>query len=217
MKIKDKDKILKATRGKWQIKYKGTAIRLSADSSTETLQARREWHGQSWCGCEGPWLAAYGQLASWCWAPGLPCLSRGAQDKGSSDVDAGKQAEESATATDSTRLVSVRDRLLVKEVAELEVNLPCTYKVPFPDPNKLHCFQLTVTPEKGYYQGGKFQFETEVPNAYNMVPPKVKWMTWIWHPNIQRQERYVSVYWENIQLTAPAGPLRGHWRMLFGD
>lgn len=76
----------------------------------------------------------------------MPCLSRGAQDKGSSDVDAGKQAEESATATDSTWLVSVRDRLLVKEVAELEVNLPCMYKVHFPDPNKLHCFQLTVTP-----------------------------------------------------------------------
>ena len=43
-KIKDKDKILKATRGKWQIMYKGTPIRQSADFSTETLQARREWH-----------------------------------------------------------------------------------------------------------------------------------------------------------------------------
>uniref|UniRef100_A0A2K5QX95 Uncharacterized protein n=1 Tax=Cebus imitator TaxID=2715852 RepID=A0A2K5QX95_CEBIM len=33
--------------------------------------------------------------------------------------------------------------LLVKEVAELKANLPCTCKVHFPDPNKLHCFQLT--------------------------------------------------------------------------
>ncbi|XP_058907257.1 NEDD8-conjugating enzyme UBE2F isoform X3 [Kogia breviceps] len=89
-----------------------------------------------------------------------------------------------ATASDSTRRVSVRDRLLVKEVAELEANLPCTCKVYFPDPNKLHCFQLTVTPDEGYYQGGKFQFETEVPDAYNMVPPKVKCLTRIWHPNI---------------------------------
>jgi len=39
-KIKDKDKILKATRKKWEIKYKGMPIRLSADFSTETLQAR---------------------------------------------------------------------------------------------------------------------------------------------------------------------------------
>ena len=42
-KIKDK-KILKATREKQQIIYKGTPIRLSADFSGETLQARREWH-----------------------------------------------------------------------------------------------------------------------------------------------------------------------------
>ncbi|XP_027446216.1 NEDD8-conjugating enzyme UBE2F isoform X1 [Callorhinus ursinus] len=121
-----------------------------------------------------------------------------------------KGSRMSATASDSTRRVSVRDRLLVKEVAELEANLPCTCKVHFPDPNKLHCFQLTVTPDvdtedclfrqawkgriflfcfvfsidEGYYQGGKFQFETEVPDAYNMVPPKVKCLTRIWHPNI---------------------------------
>ena len=43
-KIKDRDKILKATREKWQMTYKGTPIRLSADFSTETLQARREKH-----------------------------------------------------------------------------------------------------------------------------------------------------------------------------
>ena len=43
-KIKDRDKILRATREKQQITYKGTPIRLSSDFSTETLQARREWH-----------------------------------------------------------------------------------------------------------------------------------------------------------------------------
>ena len=43
-KIKDKDKILKATREKQQITYQETPIRLSADFSTETLQARREWN-----------------------------------------------------------------------------------------------------------------------------------------------------------------------------
>ena len=42
-KIKDKEKLLKAAREKWQITYKGTPIRLTADFSAETLQARREW------------------------------------------------------------------------------------------------------------------------------------------------------------------------------
>ena len=41
-KIKYK-KILKAAREKQQITYKGIPIRLTADLSAETLQARREW------------------------------------------------------------------------------------------------------------------------------------------------------------------------------
>ena len=43
-KIKGKEKLLKATREKQQITYKGTPIRLTADFAAETLQARREWH-----------------------------------------------------------------------------------------------------------------------------------------------------------------------------
>ena len=39
-KIKDKEKILKAARGKETVTYKGVPIRLSADFSKETLQAR---------------------------------------------------------------------------------------------------------------------------------------------------------------------------------
>ena len=40
-KIKDKKRILKTARGKERITYKGVPIRLSADFSKETLQARR--------------------------------------------------------------------------------------------------------------------------------------------------------------------------------
>ena len=42
-KIKYKEKILKAAREKQQITYKGIPIRLTADHSAETPQARREW------------------------------------------------------------------------------------------------------------------------------------------------------------------------------
>ena len=42
-KIKDKERILKAARGKETVTYKGVPIRLSADFSKETLQARRDW------------------------------------------------------------------------------------------------------------------------------------------------------------------------------
>ena len=42
-KIKQKERILKAARGKETVTYKGVPIRLSADFSKETLQARRGW------------------------------------------------------------------------------------------------------------------------------------------------------------------------------
>ena len=43
-KIEYKVKILKAARENQQITYKGIPMRLTADFSAETLQARREWH-----------------------------------------------------------------------------------------------------------------------------------------------------------------------------
>ena len=42
-KIKHKEQILKTAREKQQITHKGIPIRLTADLSIETLQARREW------------------------------------------------------------------------------------------------------------------------------------------------------------------------------
>ena len=42
-KIKEKERILKAAREKETVTYKGLPIRLSADFSKETLQARRGW------------------------------------------------------------------------------------------------------------------------------------------------------------------------------
>ena len=43
VKIKEKERILKATREKETVTYKGVPIRLSSDFSKETLQARRGW------------------------------------------------------------------------------------------------------------------------------------------------------------------------------
>ena len=42
-KVKYKERILKAARGKKLVTYRGVPITLSADFSKETLQARRDW------------------------------------------------------------------------------------------------------------------------------------------------------------------------------
>ena len=41
--VETKEKLLRAAREKGQVNYKGKPIRLTADLSAETLQARREW------------------------------------------------------------------------------------------------------------------------------------------------------------------------------
>ena len=43
-KVKDKERILKEAREKQLVTLKGAPIRLSADFSIETFQARRDWH-----------------------------------------------------------------------------------------------------------------------------------------------------------------------------
>ena len=42
-KVKDEERTLKAVREKQRVIYKGVLIRLSADFSKQTLQARRDW------------------------------------------------------------------------------------------------------------------------------------------------------------------------------
>ena len=47
LKVKDKERILKAAREKKLVTYRGVPIRLLADCSKETLQARRDWQEES--------------------------------------------------------------------------------------------------------------------------------------------------------------------------
>ena len=42
-KVKDEERTLKAVREKQRVIYKGVPLRLSADFSKETLQARWDW------------------------------------------------------------------------------------------------------------------------------------------------------------------------------
>ncbi|PSN33336.1 NEDD8-conjugating enzyme UBE2F [Blattella germanica] len=100
-----------------------------------------------------------------------------------------KQKKESdapggSSASEPGKRVSIRDRLLVKEVQEMEQTLPTTCSVKFEDPNQLHDFHLTVTPDEGYWTGGRFRFHIFVTEDYNMAPPSVKCLTKLWHPNI---------------------------------
>lgn len=80
--------------------------------------------------------------------------------------------------------ISIRDKLLTKEVSELEENLPDTCKLDFKNVNSLHEFDLTITPDECFWKGGTFHFHVTVPEDYNIKPPHVLCKTKVWHPNI---------------------------------
>lgn len=63
----------------------------------------------------------------------------------------------------------IRDKLLVREIQEMEQGLPKGCAVNFADPNVLHEFHLTIQPEEGIWQRGKFRFYITVPEDYNMT------------------------------------------------
>lgn len=72
-----------------------------------------------------------------------------------------------------------------KDVNELDI--PSSIEVSFPDPDDLMNFQLSLSPEEGYYASGTFDFTITVPEDYPHKPPKVKCTTLIYHPNIDLQ------------------------------
>ena len=59
--------------------------------------------------------------------------------------------------------------MVLTEVQEMEQSLPRTCRVHFNDPSVLHVFQLTITPDDGFWQGGKFRFVVTVPDDYNIA------------------------------------------------
>ncbi|XP_054168006.1 NEDD8-conjugating enzyme UBE2F-like [Oppia nitens] len=79
----------------------------------------------------------------------------------------------------------IRDTLLIKEVQEMEKQMPDTCCVTFPNINELFHFDLFISPSDDcFWSGGRFKFTIEVPKEYNIFPPYVKCRTRIWHPNI---------------------------------
>ncbi|EGI60601.1 PREDICTED: NEDD8-conjugating enzyme UBE2F-like [Acromyrmex echinatior] len=95
-----------------------------------------------------------------------------------------KKDNDIANSKNYNRRVSIRDKLLIKEVQEMEQTLPVTCKVTFKDPDCLHEFILLIMPDEGYWIGGHFYFQIYISEDYNMAPPVVKCLTKLWHPNI---------------------------------
>lgn len=110
----------------------------------------------------------------------LPQRLRRQQEQQTNQV--GQPAPSSATT--SNQRISVRDKLLAREVQEMAQVLPGNCVINYENENDLSAFHLIVRPTEGFWQTGCFKFSVEVTEDYNMVPPIVRCLTRLWHPNI---------------------------------
>lgn len=59
-----------------------------------------------------------------------------------------------------------------------------------PKADNLRYFDIVIEgPKESPYEGGTFNLELFLPEEYPMVPPKVRFLTKIYHPNIDRLGR----------------------------
>ncbi len=80
--------------------------------------------------------------------------------------------------------MSIRSRFLTQEVSEIQAYLPATCSLHFEDVDDLREVDLTVSPNEGYWKGGRFNFHILIPPEYNIKAPLVECKTKLWHPNI---------------------------------
>lgn len=66
------------------------------------------------------------------------------------------------------------------EVAKLK-----NVKLVFPDPKNIQKFIVEISPNKGIWKDGIFQFNFDIPDDFPFERPHVTSITRIWHPNIE--------------------------------
>lgn len=84
-------------------------------------------------------------------------------------------------------MANIADQRIRKEFAEVmkstEVS-ECQIKLWTVEDSIKHLQAEIVGPPATPYAAGKFRLEILIPDSYPFIPPKVKFLTKIWHPNI---------------------------------
>ncbi|CEF66110.1 Ubiquitin-conjugating enzyme, E2 domain and Ubiquitin-conjugating enzyme/RWD-like domain-containing protein [Strongyloides ratti] len=85
--------------------------------------------------------------------------------------------------------MSTLPRRILKETERL-LSEPVQGITAIPDENNARYFHVTIDgPEDSPFQGGTFKLELFLPEEYPMAAPKVRFMTKIYHPNIDKLGR----------------------------
>ncbi|CAB11183.1 Ubiquitin conjugating enzyme Ubc13 [Schizosaccharomyces pombe] len=78
---------------------------------------------------------------------------------------------------------------IIKEIETLTRDPPPGI-VAAPTEDNLRYFKITMEgPQQSAYEGGKFHLELFLPDEYPMMPPNVRFLTKIYHPNVDKLGR----------------------------
>merc|ERR1719198_1400937 len=80
------------------------------------------------------------------------------------------------------------NRRLTKEMTEIEKEPIEGADVAAVDGDLAHWSAMIEGPEDTPYQGGCFELDLQFPPEYPFKPPKVKFMTRIYHPNVKTED-----------------------------
>ena len=87
--------------------------------------------------------------------------------------------------SDFTNLSLGCDRRMKKEWKDVQAE-PLQDCSVWPTSNCLHVWHALILGKDSVYEGGEFEVRILIPPDYPFKPPKVKFMTFIYHPNITR-------------------------------
>ena len=77
---------------------------------------------------------------------------------------------------------------LSKELKDIANDKTSGVKAVPKNPDSLRALKGTIKgPDGTCYDGGVFHIDIVVPNQYPFEPPKMKFITKVWHPNISSQ------------------------------
>mmetsp|Transcript_22625 Transcript_22625/g.28546 ORF Transcript_22625/g.28546 Transcript_22625/m.28546 type:complete len:217 (-) Transcript_22625:276-926(-) len=93
----------------------------------------------------------------------------------------GKKKKDGANGKEGKKRTAGEIRIQ-KDITELDAGKAA--KVTFPNPNDLTKFNVSVTPDSGFWKDATYNFVFAIPAHYPHEPPKVTCETKIYHPNI---------------------------------
>lgn len=86
-------------------------------------------------------------------------------------------------------MTSSRDRRVAKELADIQADKDNSgvFAAPFDGVSLRQLVGMFPAPPDTPYAGGQYEVEIEIPDSYPFKPPKMRFKTRIFHPNVSSQ------------------------------